>query len=171
MSTVGIMSDSHDNLPGIKQALELLKERGIEYLIHGGDYVAPFAMKLIGAAGVPVVGIYGNNDGEKAGLRNVASAFGVTIHEPPYEFEFAGRRFLMNHDLASLTIPEGSLPDVVITGHTHEVDIRTEKNVLLINPGECSGWLSGNCSAVVLDSETLTPELIKFPNPCGGTSL
>jgi predicted phosphodiesterase len=42
----------------------------------------------------------------------------------------------------------------VVYGHTHKVDIR-EGKPLIINPGECSGWLYGQATVVTLDLETM----------------
>ncbi len=68
---IGIISDSHDNLPNIRKALALLKSRGAEALIHTGDIVAPFSVKEILKFGGPVYGVFGNNNGEVAGIKKL----------------------------------------------------------------------------------------------------
>jgi len=38
---VGILSDSHDNLALLKQALDILEKEKVDLILHAGDYVAP----------------------------------------------------------------------------------------------------------------------------------
>jgi predicted phosphodiesterase len=49
---------------------------------------------------------------------------------------------------------------IVIHGATHEYQVRTLGDTLLINPGETCGWLTGNCTGVILDLETQAVERI-----------
>ena len=42
---IGVMSDSHDNLPAIRRALARFEAEGAEAVIHAGDFVAPFSIK------------------------------------------------------------------------------------------------------------------------------
>ncbi|MBN1899885.1 metallophosphoesterase family protein, partial [Candidatus Sumerlaeota bacterium] len=43
---IGIISDTHDHLQMINSAIELFKREMVEAVIHCGDFVAPFAIKL-----------------------------------------------------------------------------------------------------------------------------
>ncbi len=38
---IGIMSDSHDNFPGLIQAREIFEQHGVEMMLHAGDVIAP----------------------------------------------------------------------------------------------------------------------------------
>ena len=49
--------------------------------------------------------------------------------------------------------------DVIIYGHTHQVDIRADKT-LVINPGETGGWTTGRSTVVVLDLNDMNTELV-----------
>ena len=42
--------------------------------------------------------------------------------------------------------------DAIIYGYTHEIDIR-KGPALVINPGECGGWLSGRRTVALWDVE------------------
>ncbi|MBM4079867.1 MAG: YfcE family phosphodiesterase, partial [Planctomycetes bacterium] len=68
---LGILSDSHDNLPFIAKALALFEREGVDCLVHAGDYVAPFAMRALLKFKGRVLGVFGNNDGEKVGLKKL----------------------------------------------------------------------------------------------------
>ena len=43
---LGIMADTHDNLPMTKKAVELFNDRKVEYMIHARDFTSPFTLKL-----------------------------------------------------------------------------------------------------------------------------
>ena len=47
-------------------------------------------------------------------------------------------------------------------GNTHEVVNERRGGVLHLNPGECCGWVSGRCTAAVLDTDTLAAEIIEL---------
>jgi putative phosphoesterase len=48
----------------------------------------------------------------------------------------------------------GNQADVIIYGHTHDVDIR-EGETVIINPGEAGGWLRGRSTVALLDLATM----------------
>jgi len=48
----------------------------------------------------------------------------------------------------------------LIYGHTHEVDLR-EGPPLILNPGECGGWLSGRATCAIVDLERLQTEIVE----------
>ncbi len=41
--------------------------------------------------------------------------------------------------------------DLIVYGHTHEVDVRKGKTTV-INPGECGGWLTGKSTVGIFDT-------------------
>jgi putative phosphoesterase len=62
---IAVMSDSHDNIWNLQKALGIVKEKGAGMIIHCGDFVAPFMLKELEETGVPVHGVFGNNDGDQ----------------------------------------------------------------------------------------------------------
>ena len=84
---VGIVSDSHDNVPMLRRAVEHFSAAGCELVLHAGDVIAPFAMAVMDGLSCPFKAIYGNNDGEKVGLKLKAVAVGGSIQEPPLVVE------------------------------------------------------------------------------------
>ena len=158
---IGILSDSHDRLPALQQAIALLKEQQVEAIFHAGDFVAPFAAKLLTSdalGGLPLYCIYGNNDGERAGLKNVLPQ----VVDGPLQVELAGKQLVMHHFLGWLDEEDIADADVVITGHDHQLLIEQHDDKLFINPGECCGWLTGRCTCVVLDTDTLATQVIEM---------
>jgi len=65
---VGIISDTHDNLPALKKAIQIFKENKIEMLIHCGDWVSPFVFEFFDvemeSLKIPVKTVVGNNPGD-----------------------------------------------------------------------------------------------------------
>lgn len=152
---IGIFSDTHDNLPRIDQAVAFFNARKVSFALHAGDFVAPFTISHIAKLACDWRGVFGNNDGERAGL---AAASANRICAGPLRMELSGRRILMVHDPAAL----GSLSeqaDLVICGHTHVPQVAAQKKSLLVNPGECSGWLSGNSTVAVVDLRDLSARI------------
>ena len=125
---IGILSDSHDNITHLRAAVRMFRDAGCDLVVHAGDFVAPFAARELAAAGCPVKAVYGNCDGEKAGLAAALDPYG-------YIEEFAAKHAY----------------DVVIFGHTHKPDVRRDGKTLLINPGETGGWVTGRSTVVFYD--------------------
>ena len=59
-------------------------------------------------------------------------------------------------------LAESQKYDVIIYGHTHRTDLRKIKKTLIINPGECGGWLTGESTIALLDLETLEAKVINL---------
>jgi hypothetical protein len=52
--------------------------------------------------------------------------------------------------------------DIVISGHTHDAKIeKTDDGVLHVNPGENCGYLTGKSTIAIIDTTTLTAEIIE----------
>jgi putative phosphoesterase len=156
---IGVISDTHDRLPTIDRGLEILRDRTVEIVVHPGDVIAPFAAKRLLAWTGPLHIIYGNNDGERAGLKAVLPQ----IQDGPLTFEAGGKRILVHHFIDWCAPADIERADIIITGHTHEVVNERKGDKLFLNPGECCGWLYGRCTVAVLDTQTLSAEIIEVP--------
>ena len=158
---IGVMSDSHDNLPNIRRAVDLFATEGAECLIHAGDFVAPFAVREILKFPGQSYGCFGNNDGERAGIRKLWAQ----VYDPPHELVLGGRRILLMHDLLPPEQWPSSMrtPEVVIYGHTHDMVVKKEPTgPLYLNPGEAGGWLRGHPSVAILETETLEVRVMEL---------
>lgn len=163
---LGVMADSHDNVPHVRRAVEVFNHHRAELVIHAGDFVAPFAVAPLAELDCRTVAVFGNNDGERVGLAKKFADFGE-VHPNLAPAELGGKR------IAAVHYPELALPiatgnreaadayDVVIYGHTHEIDVRRQENgVLLLNPGETGGWLSGRSTVALVDLASLEVEIV-----------
>jgi hypothetical protein len=154
---IGILSDSHDNVPMIERAVRLFNDAGCDLVLHAGDVVAPFAARALAGLRAPVKAVFGNCDGETQGLAGALAAFG-DIRKPPYRFEHAGLRFLLIHSIAGL--PAADACDVVVCGHTHRAEVLRRGKALLVNPGEACGWVHGRATACLFDPGRLSVDIV-----------
>jgi len=157
---VGVISDTHDHMPMIDAALRLFDRRRVEALIHPGDLIAPFAARAVARfSRGPIHVTYGNNDGERRGLADVFPA----IQEGPLNLTLGNRRILVHHFIDWCVPGDVAAAEIVITGHTHAVVVDRGRERLLLNPGECCGWVNGRCTVAILDTETLAAEIVELP--------
>ena len=156
------MSDSHDRMTMIRSAVVLFKQNAVEMIIHAGDFISPITFNYMKDIDVPFIGVFGNNDGEKSFLKKRFENIGE-LHERCFKGEIAGKKFVVLHenDLVDSIAKSGDY-DVVIYGHTHEIDIRKIGNTLVLNPGEVCGWLTGKYTVAILDTDTLDVEIINI---------
>ena len=137
---IGIISDTHDNCNNLTEILRILKKEGIETIIHLGDIVSPFCVDRLNVK--MVYAVFGNNDGDKLLLQSRFQKKGYIIKKGPYDIEIDSVKFAIMHEPFELdAFIKSQLYDVVCYGHTHELEIR-EGKPLVINPGEAGGWLS-----------------------------
>ncbi len=155
---VGVVSDTHDHLPLVEKAVKLFVNRGVEHILHAGDIVAPFSLMPIIESGIPFHGVLGNNDGEIPLLLERSKG---AIRPAPRRLVLGECKVLLQHFHHFVEeIAKSGKFDVVIYGHTHEVENRMVGIALLLNPGECCGLLTGKATVAILDTETLDAEIV-----------
>ena len=150
----GILSDSHDQRSIAEAALALFREEGVGVILHLGDVCRPETILAFRECGVPLIGIYGNNDADKEGLQAVS---GNAFHPGPHRLEIGGRKVLMAHAFDELQeeIGEGGKFDLILFGHTHRPLTMRMGRALILNPGETCGFLSGKPTCAVIDLDTM----------------
>jgi putative phosphoesterase len=157
---IGVMSDSHDNVDAIKKAVSFFNEAQCELILHAGDFIAPFAARELGHLSCPVKAVFGNCDGEKAGLKKVFASLGE-IQEEPFVFAYADRAILLTHThFANKKHIRSGKYAAIVSGHTHKPDIRKNNGILVVNPGETGGWLTGKNTVALLDPVSLEAEIV-----------
>jgi putative phosphoesterase len=157
---IGIVADTHDNMTQINKAVRCFNRKKVNLVIHAGDYVAPFSVIPFEKLKCDYVGVFGNNDGEHQGLEKQS---GHRIKKSPYSFTFGGKKIFVSHyyEDARKAIDRGGY-DLVVYGHTHEKDSRKFGKTMLINPGECGGWLYGRSSIAIVDLDRMIAEMINM---------
>ncbi len=168
---LAIVSDTHDNMSAIKSLLNEFRKYRPSIVVHLGDIVSPFALRELLTYPAKYIIVLGNNDGDKLLLREISMKAGALIKDGFYEFTIDGKRFLALHGFGSkdttLSIVEALANsgkyDVVLYGHTHSPDIRVVGKTLVVNPGECCGYLTNRKTFALLDTERMTASLIEIP--------
>lgn len=152
---IGVMADTHDRVPAIGDLLERFASKGISMVMHAGDYCSPFSLAPFHQKGMPLLGVFGRNDGDRESLSAYAArGMGTEIYESPHSFEVGGRRVLIVHDIAEVSGRSIESHDYVIHGSSHLQGTKTVGTTLVLNPGEACGWIHGKCTAAILDTET-----------------
>ena len=158
---IGVMSDSHDNIWKLEEAFSHLSKADV--ILHCGDIVSPFMIvRLIrGTHGKPVHIVWGNNDGDKRMLIEVAArADNIHIHGDYAFLDLDNFSIAINHyPEISRAIAESSRFNVVCYGHDHTAHTERVGDTLLLNPGELMG-MNGRSSIALLDSKSMKVEFI-----------
>jgi putative phosphoesterase len=138
---IGIISDTHDNIFNIKKVVNILHQEKVDMVLHAGDFVAPMTLSLY--KGLPFVGIFGNNDGDKFRLLSQAAKNGLQLAGDIWEQVIDDLSMIMYHGTEKQIVDaliSCQKYDVVVYGHTHQHDIRTVGKTLAINPGTVHGF-------------------------------
>jgi len=163
---LGVMADTHDNLAAIRKAVEYFNQRGVKQVLHAGDYIAPFSLGALANLKCNLIGVWGNNDGEKIFLLEKAAGLGFRIFPSPYRLQLNGREILLMHEPYELeALIHSQCYDIIVYGHLHKSDLRRlsltpEKTTLIINPGECGGWLTRKSTIGLIDLKTLQAQIV-----------
>ena len=138
----GVMSDPHDHIWNVRKALGFIQERGAEAIIHCGDFIAPFMLKELNQANIPVHGVFGNNDGDQYLLTKLSmTEFShITLYGLMGELKLADFRVAFTHyrPVAEGLAASGQF-DLVCFGHSHEAFHDKAGKTDLLNPGEVMG--------------------------------
>lgn len=156
---LGVLADSHDNRDAVGDILSVFLRQRVETILHLGDVCAPSILEPYRASGIPILGVFGNNDTDRAGLQDVS---GNRFHRGPHLCEIGGRRILMAHIFDELQgeIGEGGKFDLILFGHTHRPLTMRVGRALVINPGEACGFMSGRPTCAVIDLETMSARIL-----------
>ena len=72
---IGVMSDTHDNIVQTKKAVSLFNSRGVEHVLHAGDFISPFMIDTLKELKAPFTGVFGNNDGDRVSWKENPACF------------------------------------------------------------------------------------------------
>ncbi len=169
MMRVFIISDTHDNMDAARRFVAIVKKEKPDMIIHCGDYISPFLIRALLEAETRIIGVWGNNDGDKQTILNIISGTEFSIMPQPREIKIGDMDVLIIHGWQSPEktkrlvrgLARGGKYKMIIYGHTHKQEIavlsggeirnisgRIEISIedfdaLIVNPGEACGWLTG----------------------------
>lgn len=163
---IGLIADTHDRLPLIDKAIRKLNEGNFELVLHAGDYVAPFAIPKFADLKAKLIGVFGNNDGDREFIKKKFSEHrGLEIRGDFAEITVDGLKIALLHGneeelLKALIESEGF--DVVVHGHTHKAEVYRKGKTLVVNPGEVCGYLTGKSTLALLDTVNCEAEMVQL---------
>ncbi|HSG29193.1 MAG TPA: YfcE family phosphodiesterase [Candidatus Krumholzibacterium sp.] len=152
---IAVISDSHDNIRNIEEAVRIAGEEKADMLIHCGDICSPFVIGKLAAFGGPVHIVFGNNDGDRFTIASVAADYSnVTVHGESGEIETETGRIAFTHrpEFGRGLAATGDF-EAVFSGHTHKKLSTLTGSSRHINPGELLG-LFEEPGFIIYDSGT-----------------
>jgi uncharacterized protein len=157
---IGALSDTHDNMPQIRKAVDFFRERGVEHVIHAGNFTSPFTFQSLKELICEFTGIFGNNDCDKFLFHTLS---GGRVHNQPYAFELARKKIVVIHEHHIVdALANSGHYDLVVYGHTHKAEIRKAGLTLMVNPGEAGSCLNGKSTVAIVDLSDMTAEIISL---------
>ncbi|NWG10734.1 metallophosphoesterase [Candidatus Bathyarchaeota archaeon] len=163
---IGLISDTHDRLPIIEEAIKRLNEANVELVLHAGDYVAPFVIPKFKDLKAKLIGVFGNNDGDHELLKKRFNENkNLEIRGRFAVIQVDGLKIALLHgdeeELLEALIESGGF-DVVVHGHAHTAGACRRGKTLVINPGEVCGYLSGKSTMALFDTIKREAEVIEL---------
>ena len=165
---IAVISDTHDNRDNILKAISIMNERKVDALIHCGDFVSPFVKRWFDQLNEKIkenfFGVFGNNDGEKIGLKSILGQI-CKIEGLELVKDLGDKRIYITHMPLPGTIDalaSSGKFDIIISGHTHEIVNKKVKGVLILNPGEACGYLTNKATFAIIDTEKMEAEIIEL---------
>ena len=138
---IGVVSDTHNNLKNIETIINLFNDEKVSLVIHTGDISNANSLEKFSQLKCELIGVYGNNDRNELGIKEVALKNGFNFQEPPRKLSLNHREIAIFHEPDNIDqfLLENKGINVVLFGHTHryENNIKNEKvrTNMNINPG------------------------------------
>ncbi len=150
-----IISDTHDNIRALELMVsnEIMKQ--IDMIIHLGDIVSPFSLKMLLDTKKQLFGVFGNNDGDIDKLKEMCP----TLTSQPLIMKLKGWTAILFHGFKEIettrtvvySLAAKTTGSVILYGHTHQPDLKVINNNLIMNPGALSGYLADSKTFGVLE--------------------
>ena len=160
---IGVFADAHDHLDNVRRVVSEFNRANCRLVIFAGDLVSPMTVPPLRKLQCPLIGCFGDNDGNKTGIQGGMRIVGA-LGEPPFGVVTEdGTRILVTHVLESVRgLTDGF--QVVVSAHTHRPRIWNDgEGRLYVNPGETGGWTFRKPSIALVETRPLGAELIRLP--------
>jgi putative phosphoesterase len=164
---IGIFADVHDHLDHLRQAVRRFNLERVELVLFAGDLVSTISVPPLRELRSPLIGCFGDNEGNKVGLRAGMRVVGQLSDPPVFLTTEDGTRIVITHMKNQLRGINSDF-DIAVFGHTHKSRIECDDaGRLFINPGETSGWSFGRPTVAILETVTRQANIIDLA-PGGG---
>lgn len=169
---LGIISDTHDDLLSLKSAIKIFNERKVSHVIHAGDNLFPGVVKEFKHLNAKLIGILGNNDGEKFGLLKNFQDIDGELHGEFCDLELDNLKIAIYHgtnNKMTEAIISSQLYDLVIHGHTHRKRDEKIGDVQVLNPGcahrdfpNIEGEIETEPSIIIFDTTKMSYQFLRI---------
>lgn len=162
----GLMADTHDRLPMVEKAVKKFNEEEVKLVLHAGDYVAPFVIPRFKELKAKLLGVFGNNDGDRELLKKRFSEHErMELRGNFAQIHVNNKKIVLVHgseeEMLKVLIESQSF-DIVVHGHTHKAEIYRKGKTLVVNPGEVCGYLTGKSTIALLNIEKLEAKIVEL---------
>jgi len=163
---VGLIADTHDNLPMVDKAIKKLNEENVGLVLHAGDYIAPFVIPKFKSLQAKLIGVFGNNDGDRELLKKrFGEQKGLEIRGNFAQIVIDGMKIALLHGSEEellMSLVDSQSFDVVVHGHSHKAEIYRKGKTLVVNPGEVCGYLTGKSTIALFDTVKREAKLVEL---------
>jgi putative phosphoesterase len=150
---IGIISDSHGRQQTVVKALDQLRARGIDFVVHCGDIDDADTVGLFRNFHAHFV--FGNCDSDRQGIRRAIEEIGGVLHDRFGHLELEGRKIAWTHSDDARLFRDLELSghyDFLFYGHTHHAEQHRTGPTTVVNPGALQR--AKPKTFVILDLET-----------------
>mgnify|MGYP002780417998 CR=1 FL=1 len=158
---IGVVSDTHDRIEAVAEAVRLLTDLRVELILHCGDIETPDTIELF--RGMPTHFVFGNWDKDRAKLTAAIKSIGGTAHESFGALELAGKRvaWVHSHERHMLyQLEHCDSFDYLFYGHTHVREQHRTGRTLVANPGALFRANPKTCIVLDVVSGELKPVIV-----------
>lgn len=152
---IAVLADTHDHVENTEKALKEIKKKGVDTVIHAGDFCSPFMLPLF--KGFKLKAVLGNNDADVLRFHRMLKDVDYELEDHLLELTLNKKNIAVYHGTAmkivSALAKSGDY-DVVIHGHDHTVREEKVNDTIVVNPGSLNGF-SKRGSYAILDLESL----------------
>ena len=149
---IGLMSDTHNNRPGVRYALDIFDALGVEVILHAGDLISAEILEEFSDFSLFLS--FGNGDDPLLIASRAGRISDRFVCDEMLDLSLAGKRIFMIHGdhktELDKRIDSGDF-DFVLHGHTHRYRDERIGSTRVINPGALGGRNIGERSFATLD--------------------
>jgi putative phosphoesterase len=158
---IGVVSDTHDRLEAVAEAVRLLAEQKVELILHCGDIESPLLVPVF--RDIPTHFVFGNWDKDRPALSAAIRLARGVAHDGFGALELAGKRvaWVHSHERHQLyQLEHSDYFDYLFYGHTHVREQHRTGRTLVANPGALFRATPKTCIVVDLISGEIKPIIV-----------
>ena len=142
---IAIFSDTHDNLPNLRKALNYLKNHPVKALIHCGDIASWETLKFMASQFTgPIYACLGNMEINPQDIKlKVKTLKNVEFFPETGQINLANKKIAFTHfPKIARELAKKQKYDLVFYGHSHFPWQKKLKKTEMLNPGTLAGMFN-----------------------------